>query len=466
MTRKRFALGLTVASSLLLPAAQAGAQNQSFREPVKPRYLTADEQAAYREEGTNAIGDYVWECDSRAAFTDPPPADSRFMTEAEQTTGVLLSWPSYGCDMSPLTELIRNAAGLIETTVFVPSTAVQTAAISCLRGRGLTDTQISQIQWFFPPLDYRAHPPAQGAAGISIWMRDFGPEMLQSADGRLQFVDMGYYSGASTEDCDNFGGRPDDDISPTAFASAIVGGIDTFRPPLRTEGGNLQTDGNGTCVHMTRDVLAANNFSRWQYSQADLDGVYTSYYNCNRVISLESMRGDPMGPATHPWTVIDHVDMFMTFISSNAVLVGQYDPIDDPVNAPILDRNAQRLSDAGYRVVRIPMPPKYCTLYTNSCIANRGASRMCNALPAVQLDRVWATYGNSTRLGNRMIVPVYRDVPAAIQTRVQAAEAQALMIFQRELDTEFGAGVVQVVAVPSDDMIPCQGSVHCITMTY
>src|SRR5262249_4156630 len=134
----------------------------------------------------------------------------------------------------------------------------------------------------------------------------------------------------------------------------------------------------------------------------------------------------------------------------------------DPTNAQILDNNAQTLIDAGYTVVRIPQPRRYCTLNTASCIAGAGAQRLCGP----GLARVWATYANSIRVGNRMLVPVYRDVPPALATAIADQEAQALTIFQQELDTEFGPGTVQVVPIVSDAMIPCQGSVHCISMTY
>jgi agmatine/peptidylarginine deiminase len=79
---------------------------------------------------------------------------------------------------------------------------------------------------------------------------------------------------------------------------------------------------------------------------------------------------------------------------------------------------------------------------------------------------VWATYANSIRVGNMMMVPVYHDVPASLVDAIATQEVQALTIFQQELDTEFGPGAVQVVPIESDRMINCQGSVHCISMTY
>src|SRR5258708_5689551 len=185
--------------------------------------------------------------------------------------------------------------------VMRPASRASTEA--ALRLRGFDDDMISRITWFITPLN-------------GIWIRDFGAEVLLTPDGTFQFVDMGYYSGpragcAATPD--QMPQRPSDDVSPTRFAPNLLSGVDVFRPMLRTEGGNLQTDGQGTCVHMQRDVLAANNFTSagisWQYTQDDLDAVYMNFYNCTRVITLESFQLDPGPSSLCSRRVIDHVDM-------------------------------------------------------------------------------------------------------------------------------------------------------------
>ena len=436
-------------------------------ERVLPRYMTEEEQAA---QAANAPGMFIWDCFPEiAGFTDPPPLTSRFPTESEQTQGAMYAWPSYGAQMSPLTELIRNSVQQdgYQTTVMVTA-ASRAPSEATLRLGGFDDDMISRINWFITPLN-------------GIWIRDFGAEVLITPDGTFQFVDMGYYSSAASA-CsptpDGMPQRPSDDVSPTRFAtSTMLPGVDVFRPMLRTEGGNLQTDGQGTCVHMQRDVLAANRFAgggiSWQYTQEDLDNVYTNFFNCTRVITLESFGLDP-GPTTlGQRRVIDHVDMFMSFVSPQTVIVARLDDADaaiDPNNAAILERNAQRLSDAGYNVVRIPQPARYCTVRrSTTCVANPNDTRECVGA----VDRVWATYANSIRIGNRMLVPVYHDpvsdvspLPQDVKDRINRQEAEAMSTFQATLDAEFGPNAVMVVPVVSDDMIPCQGSMHCISMTY
>src|SRR5262249_1929884 len=327
------------------------------------------------------------------------------------------------------------------------------------------DDDLAQINWFFTETPFNTN------TGLDVWIRDYGMEILVTPDGAFQFIDMGYYSGPATGDCTNVGGWPNSDVSPTFLAPNFLGGVDVFRPALRTEGGNLQTDGLGTCFHNRRDVLLQNNFGigghGWRYTQDQLDQVYRDFYNCTNVITLASFQLDPqLGIGQRQ--VIDHIDMYMTFISPQTVIVAQLDPEDaafDPTNAAIMDANAQTLSDAGYNVVRIPQVRRYCTVRNlSTCVANPGAARMCNA--GGSLDRVWATYANSIRVGNKMMVPVYRDVPAELADAIAEQEATALATFQATLDQEYGEGVVQVTPIVSDFLIPCQGSVHCISMTY
>nr|WP_272491343.1 agmatine deiminase family protein [Corallococcus exercitus] len=135
---------------------------------------------------------------------------------------------------------------------------------------------------------------------------------------------------------------------------------------------------------------------------------------------------------------------------------------DDAVNAGILDRNARRLADLGYDVVRIPMPTPYCQDAGDTCVGSPERIRECDGTN----ERVWATYLNSIRLGDVMAVPVYRHVPPSQAWRHHGQEQEALATYQWALDREFGAGAVKVVPIPSDTAIPCQGALHCLTKTF
>lgn len=428
------------------------------RNEVLPAYQTSQEIETNRLEtlnnATNAPGSsgYPWTCDAAdyGFSTARPNPNVRFLTESDLTSGVLLGWPSYGCQVVELTDILRNSINQtpqVTVTVLV-APADQAAAQSCLTGRGFSANDLAQITWQPIPVD-------------SIWLRDYGPEVLyDTTDPTVNvpvLIDGSYYPSFSSN-CSVLQGRPRDDVSPTRLAQAW--GAPVFRPQLRMEGGNLQTDGNGRCFRLRRQTLTQNQFGRagaWVYDENTLNSRYVDYYNCSEVVVLESQQGG----------VIDHLDMVLSFISPTRVVVGQYDPTEDPTNAAILDYNAAKLTSLGYTVLRIPMPPVYCRLDNaagGSCLAPMtGTTRTCTT-PLTH--RVWATYANNIRIGNKLLVPSYSDVPATLSAAQTARANQARDVYQQALDDEFGPGAVQVVMIDSSNMIDCQGSFHCVTITH
>lgn len=418
------------------PGYEAKAREAAQADQVLPRFLSDEEEAA--QVSALAAGDafWPWQCDPALyGFTDVGTG-ARFPTEAESTTGVLIGWPDYGCMVPELIGLVK--AGLAGNTQVTLLTAPNNnnGVDSCLRRAGLSDADIARVE--LVPVDVD-----------SVWIRDYGPEILQKADGSRRFVDMSYYPRPSGT-CSNMEGRVRDDASPTNLAN--LWGSEVVRPKVRLEGGNLQTDGRGNCFRARRAANARNNFSQWQYTEEELNEVIGAAHGCSKTYAMESMVGG----------VIDHIDMWMTFISSKTVFVGQYDAADDADNAAILDRNAATLSGLGYRVVRVPMPKPYCRKLLSGCTGLPQQIEPCDG----SNERIWATYMNSIRLGSVMAVPVYKWVPEADAATVAAQEAQALATYRAELDRAFGKDKVQVVTVQSDSLIPCQGSLHCTTMTY
>lgn len=410
-------------------------ESRGLSNGVLPRGLTEEEQLRTETDPAQGASQaYAWQCNPALYGFTSAPSGVRLPAEYASTTGLLIGWPQYGCDVTELSDLIRTALGRTQVTVVVADEHQQ-GAETCLRHRGVTDTQLAQVEWVNAQVD-------------SIWMRDFGPEVVTAADGSRQIVDMSYYPQLS-DTCNNLAGRTGDDAVPTRLAEAW--GSPVHRAKVRLEGGNLQTDGAGTCFRAQREANKRNCFSGWCYTEAELNEVIGSFHGC-RTIALESMVGG----------VIDHIDMWMTVLSKKTILVGRYDVADDAENAAILDRNAQRLSDLGYRVVRVPMPKPYCKQLNATCTGQQNLIGKCDGTS----ERVWATYMNSIRLGNAMAVPVFRWVPDSHKAIIAAQEAEAFAIYQRELDREFGRGAVQVVPIQSDGIIPCQGSLHCVTMTY
>nr|WP_242544295.1 agmatine deiminase family protein [Corallococcus sp. NCSPR001] len=377
---------------------------------------------------------YQWECDPATYGFTPSPDGVRFPAEHESNGGLLLAWPDRGCNYPEQTALALTAAGHVPVHVLAAA-SLHPQVRECLTLAGATEEQQRGINLVDVEVE-------------DVWVRDFGPDVVEGPRGERRFVDMVYFP------------------LPVPFCSALDGidhldrvpddlgkhwGVPMDRPAVILSGGNLLTDGAGRCFRARNATNRQNCFAGWCYTEAQTDAVIGRAHGCE-VVTLESMQD----------RVIDHIDMWMTVLSPKTVLVGRYDVNDDAINAAILDRNARRLSDLGYDVVRIPMPTPYCQDTNGTCVGAPERIAECDGTNT----RVWATYLNSIRLGDVMAVPVYRWVPPSLAWRHHGQEREALATYQWALDREFGAGAVKVVPIPSDTLIPCQGSLHCITKTF
>lgn len=239
----------------------------------------------------------------------------------------------------------------------------------------------------------------------TMWARDYGPWIVQQPDGRPALVDATY-----VED-----DRPNDEDVPLRMRNRL--GMQLRQAPLTIEGGNLLSNGQGLVI--STDIVLDRNFERG-YDEAAIAKVMYRYFGAEDVVLLEPLAGEPTG----------HVDMFATFTSPNTVVVGSYDPVLDPINAAILDRNAQRLAQiptehGPLKVVRVPMPS--------------------NA------DEQWRTYTNVIFANGTLLVPVYPDLN-------DPGKDKALRIFRRLLPDW------QVVEVDATAIIEMGGALHCISM--
>lgn len=96
---------------------------------------------------------------------------------------------------------------------------------------------------------------------------------------------------------------------------------------------------------------------------------FREYTNIKQIVVLQPLVGEKT----------KHVDMFASFVRPDEVLVASVDQRRDPVNARILNYNAQRLAKVKIdgkplKVTRIPIPVRRGTSwspYTNVIIANK-----------------------------------------------------------------------------------------------
>ncbi|RKH47756.1 agmatine deiminase family protein [Corallococcus sicarius] len=398
------------------------------------RYEAQQAQRARAEALVDALPRYYpWQCfPDRYGFT-PSPGGVRFPGEHESTGGLLLGWGRPDCGHPEQRALLLAAVGHVPVYVLAAPELHPTIR-DCMTREGATPEQLQQLNLVDLEVD-------------SVWIRDYGPDVVAGAEGTRRFVDLVYGPYAAlycnTHAADHCDRVPDD--------LGRRWNVPVDRPAVVLEGGNLLTDGAGRCFRAREVTNRRNCFPGWRYPEAQTDEVIGRAYGCD-VVTLESLEGD----------VIDHIDMWMAVLSSKTVLVGRYAVRDDAVNAAILDRNAQRLAALGYDVVRIPMPTPYCQDDGDSCLGEPGRVRECDGTNT----RVWATYLNSIRLGDVMAVPVYRWVPPSQAWRHQGQEQEALATYQWALDREYGPGAVKVLPIPSDTVIPCQGALHCLTKTF
>lgn len=239
----------------------------------------------------------------------------------------------------------------------------------------------------------------------TMWARDYGPWVVQQPDGTPSLVDATY-----VED-----DRPNDENVPLGMRYRL--GMQLRQAPLTIEGGNLLSNGQGLLV--ATDILLERNSDRG-YDESKIVEVMCHYFGAEDVLLLEPLVGEQTA----------HVDMFATFTSPNTVIVGEYDPVLDPVNAAILDRNAQRLSqlftpNGPLKVFRVPMPS--------------------NA------DEHWRTYTNVIFANGTLLVPVYPNLN-------DPGKEQALATYRKLLPNW------HVVEIDASSIIEMGGALHCISM--
>lgn len=239
----------------------------------------------------------------------------------------------------------------------------------------------------------------------SFWTVDYGPYFVEDGDGVLSIVDPRYYFG-----------RINDDAIPAKLGSLL--GVNVFRPDVDWEGGNLFSDGAGTCF--STGIHIAENLPQ---TQAQIEDHMLDFFGCQKVIWLKPLLGEGTG----------HIDMFFKNASATTILLGEFDPADDDVNAAVLEENLQILQNetnaAGdsFDILRVPMPA-----------------------PDPQFE-FFRTYMNGIIVNEIVLVPVFPDA--------DEHEAAALSVFETAFPDK------TVVPIDSTGIIDWGGSIHCVTRT-
>ncbi len=380
---------------------RADAAPPYYHPPSPPKHLTASEitqptDTVFRNATFRAANPTLY------GRTDPPVTPVTMYAEWVPITHVYYVWYPGQHDnfFYGITDAIMQHGGGALVSLIVDDAAHQTSLQSEISSRG---GNLSLVEF----VDVSGYPFYGSYPTDSYWTVDYGPYWVTDGAGNVGITDPRYYPT-----------RTNDDAIPTKLADIL--GVNVWRPDLNFEGGNLTSDGAGTCF-----ASRAHLFHNLPLLPYQVDEILWDYFDCEKMIWLEPLDSESTG----------HHDMFSKMLTPTTWIMGEYTAAQDPVNATILNDNAALLASettAGgqpINVVRIPMP-------------NKGGSGFAT---------VWRTYTNAILVNNVVIVPTYADEGSN--------EAAALAVYQSVLPGH------TIVGVDADSIIPEGGAVHCVTRT-
>jgi len=249
----------------------------------------------------------------------------------------------------------------------------------------------------------------------SIWIRDYGPNFVIK-NNKLSIVDFNYHGWFR---------RFLDNLYPTRYGNRChIRSYFVANLCLEFQAGNYISDGKGTAF-LCWDRLKKDNP---MMSQNHVSRILKRYLGLDKVVFLESelMPEEQYGDQT------GHIDMFAKLLDEDTFLVAEWrdgDPWTNGTMAEITNRNAQKLADMGYDIIRIPTirdpdDPHTIWSYTNSLIIN----------------------GTNKKV---VLVPQYGA----------SEDAEAISIYQNAMPD------YKIRGIDSTEIIRCYGAIHCTTIT-
>ncbi|TNE48332.1 MAG: T9SS type A sorting domain-containing protein [Bacteroidetes bacterium] len=337
-------------------------------------------------------------------ITDPPSVPVRAMGEWEELQALLISWQGSSSWLQILTEIVRAAQKECRVIICCNTSFTENSARNFLTSRNVDIA--NNVEFLVVPNN-------------SIWIRDYGPNCVYAnGTDSLYFVDWRY----------NRTTRPQDDTLANKVAQYLsVPLYTTTTAPndLVHTGGNFMSDGLGTAFS-SRLILSENQpgnpYGASAKTEAEIDAIMYDYMGIHQFIKMDKL----------PYDVIHHIDMHMKLLDEETLLVGKYP--DGIADGPQIEANLQYVLSnfksafgTPYKVIRIPMPPKF------GYYPNNGAD--------------YRTFSNAVFVNKTVLVPFYE---LQYDTTAQRIWEEALPGYN-------------IVGIDCNAIIGSLGAIHCIT---
>lgn len=336
-------------------------------------------------------------------ITEPPPAGFVMYPEFMAVDTMYVVYDDY--QRQYYVDLIEAATRYVDVVIWHSNEFNSIRSILQPRLSAQAFSRVYFIDFYNTPHYVFTSPYHIDSAIDSIWAVDFGPFFVRNASEQIAIVDPHYYFE-----------RINDNAIPDKLGDVL--GMTVYHADLAIEGGNLFSDGLGTCYSTT--VVHENNP---KYTVEQIDDILEAYFGCKKMIWLSPLTGEGTG----------HIDMFFILASPTDVIVGSFTASQDSVNKTVMDDNAALLEGqtnfAGepLTVHRIPMPNPGQDYY----------------------GRVWRSYTNGLRVNNGYLVPVFEQHTAY--------QLDAMNVLTQVLPG------VTLEPIAADDIMPWGGAIHCTT---
>lgn len=342
--------------------------------------------------------------------TNNSRAEFRLLPEWARQQAVVLVWPDEQTDWASCLDEIRHT--YVE---FIEAITRHEPVVLVVRDESAAKA------WLMPRLSDEATAALRllRAEYNDTWARDTMPLTLSDDCGRLRMADFRFNGWG-----EKFESRLDNQLGRELERQRV------FRLPMVhhdnfvLEGGSVETDGEGNLFTTTPCLLAPHR--NQPFTQDDLDARLRRDFGVERVywIGHGHLEGDDTD---------GHIDTLVRCAPRHTLL---YVGCDDEADAQYADLKAMeedllainRMADAPYRLLRLPMP---------------------DALRDEDGARLPATYANFLIVNGAVIVPTYGQ---------EANDAEALRVVAEAFPDR------EIVGVDARVVVRQHGSLHCLSM--